>query len=56
MFSQRFQKTWSMVKVLILKEHVNDIFVNNINPKLMFIVINYMDFPFSNIIHKLIKK
>ena len=55
-FAQTFQNIWSMIKDPLLETHVKAIFVHNINLGLSFIAINYVDFYFSNIVHKLIKK
>lgn len=41
-----------MIKEPLLEPHVKAIFVHNINPKLRFIVMDYVDFYFLNIVHK----
>lgn len=45
-----------MIKDPLLEAHVKAIFIHNIHPELRFITMDYVDFSFSNIVHKLIQK
>lgn len=55
-FPQIFKKIWSIIKDPLLEAHVKAIFIHNIHFELRFIAMDYVDFLFSKIVHKLIQK